>query len=454
MDSNRSLAIRMMAAFILIMSLLPAVPVCAVEPEPIIVRSAVQPHAEIWVGQQVLLQVDVLARDGWAQIKRVADFEVPGAYVVRLETQGVRLSETVEGSEYTGQRYEMSLFPQRGGTITVPPIDVELELSRWGEKAGKSSQPIQIPAIAFDAKVPPGAEKLPGIISTTEFTARQQWNPDSLEFKVGEAVKRTIELNAQDISAMAFVPLAFSKIDGLGVYPVDPIVEDSYERGSLKGKRIETVTYVFEREGSFELPEVTIWWWDLGRKALQKIVLPSLQAAVSGGPVSGSGAGVDETVEDTGQTGTRMLLGGIVCLVFLAGVAWRFRAPLQSRWQAWKHARRLTEKAYFKRLAEACRQNDAKASYNRLLAWLNRRTPEDSTVSLRQFLALAGSEKLAKAVEELESKLFKKDTEDKIQAVWSGRELYSELAHCRKRLLRARSAKFSRREDLAPLIPG
>ena len=177
----------------------------------------------------------------------------------------------------------MSLFPQQGGTITVPPADVELEVSRWGDQTGKSSQNVQFPAVAFDAKIPPGAEKLRGIISTKEFNARQQWVPDSPEFKVGEAVKRTIELNAKDISAMAFTPLVFSKIDGLGVYPDEPLVEDSYGRGSLKGKRVETVTYVFERAGSFELPEVVFWWWDLGRKELRKIVLPALQAAVSGG---------------------------------------------------------------------------------------------------------------------------------------------------------------------------
>jgi hypothetical protein len=65
----------------------------------------------------------------------------------------------------------------------------------------------------------------------------------------------------------------------------------------------------------------------------------------------------------------RLLLAGIVCLLLLAGVAWRFRSSLQSHWQAWKHTREFSKKAYFQRLGAACRQNDAKASYNRLLAW-------------------------------------------------------------------------------------
>lgn len=95
-------------------------------PAPIIVRSSIATKPDIWVGQRVLLQVDVLARDGWAKINRAPDVEVPGAYMVRLETQGVRLNETVDGSAYTGQRYEMSLFPSGAAPLRFPP-----RMSSW-----------------------------------------------------------------------------------------------------------------------------------------------------------------------------------------------------------------------------------------------------------------------------------------------------------------------------------
>jgi hypothetical protein len=163
---------------------------------------------------------------------------------------------------------------------------------------------------------------------------------------------------------------------------------------------------------------------------------------------------VDGAVEDAGQTGTQMLLGGIVCLLLSAVVAWRLSSPLQSRWQAWKHAREFSQNAYFHRWGAACRRNDAKATYNRLLAWLNRQTVSGSTVSLRDFLAAAGSEKLDQRVEELESRLFKINPADKTRTTWSGRERYSELARCRRRLIRTKQARSSLREDLAPLNPG
>jgi len=176
-------------------------PAHAADTEPIVVRSAIEnANADVWVGQRVVLQVDVLARDGWAQIKSVRDFEVPGAYVVRLQAQGTRLNETIAGVEYAGQRYELSLFAQKGGKITVPAIPIDVEISRWGDQAGTESHQLKTPAFAFDVKIPPGADNLQGIISTTELKARQEWAPQSREFRVGDAFKRTIVLSAADIS--------------------------------------------------------------------------------------------------------------------------------------------------------------------------------------------------------------------------------------------------------------
>lgn len=64
-------------------------------PEPLILRNSVTPD-DPWVGQKVVIQVDILTSDGWAQLKKVRDTEVKGAYLLQLQTQGTRLSETVE----------------------------------------------------------------------------------------------------------------------------------------------------------------------------------------------------------------------------------------------------------------------------------------------------------------------------------------------------------------------
>ena len=105
--------------------------------DDIIFRSAVLPESP-WVGQKASLNVDVLAKDGWAQLKKIHEIEVAGAYVLRLETQGTRLSEVIDGDSYTGQRYSFMIFAQRDGKLTIPPVPVDVEVTRWGSGSSKA----------------------------------------------------------------------------------------------------------------------------------------------------------------------------------------------------------------------------------------------------------------------------------------------------------------------------
>ncbi len=426
----------------------------AAEPAPIIVRSAIgNAKADIWVGQRAVLQVDVLARDGWAQIKTARDFEVPGAYVVRLESQGTRLNETISGHDYGGQRYEMSLFAQQGGTITVPPIPIDVEVRRWGSEAETTSQHMKTPAAEFEVKIPPGAENRKGIISTTELKAQQQWTPPSQEFKVGDAVKRIIELSAPDISGMAFAPSEFPTISGLGIYPGESDVADSYSRGSLTGKRTETVTYVFEKEGSFELPQIVVPWWDISQKKLKEVVLPALVVKITAVPGSDPETFAEKTLEDGRQRKTEGLLPVVFLLLLLAGSAWRFRHAMRTRWQTWRRERRQSEKAYFTRLREACRNNDSKTAYNRMVAWLNKTASDPGAATLKNFLEAVGSEKLSKEVGELERRLYQKTAGRDAQTPWQGEALYRELAYWRNKDMRTKETTLPGEATLAPLNP-
>jgi hypothetical protein len=129
--------------------------------------------------------------------------------------------------------------------------------------------------VAFQTALPPGAEQERGLISTTRLEAGQTLEPSTVEFKVGDALKRSISLRAAGISGMAFEPVQYAPVAGVGIYPSEPVVQDAVDRGSLsEGRRTESVTYVFEREGHYVLSDVTITWWDLGEKRLHREVLP------------------------------------------------------------------------------------------------------------------------------------------------------------------------------------
>jgi hypothetical protein len=353
--------------------------------EAIILRTAVTPE-EVWVGQKALLHVDVLAKNGWAQLKKVGDAEVDGAYLLRLETQGTRLSETIEGDSYTGQRYEFMLFAQRDGKLTVPPVPVDVEVKTWGAGGGTRILRMWLPLVEFVTRTPPGAEGLSGLISTTDLTANQNWDPETEGPMVGDALKRTISLRANDVSGMAFAPMLHGKIENLGIYPGEPAVEDKFARGDLTGTRVETVTYVFEHAGDFQIPDVTLPWWDVDANELKHVVLPGLSLQVTGSP----GTESEALQQADHQQNTRLLWSALLAILVAAVAVVRFGDRLAGRWTAWRRARSEKEAMYFRRVRRSARSGDQNALLRDIMRWLDRINDKSHPARLDRFIQQYG----------------------------------------------------------------
>lgn len=397
----------------------------------IVIRAGVTPEEGIVVGQRVLLHVDVLAPDGWAQIKHVRDFSIVGAQVVRYESQGTRLNETISGQAHTGQRYQLSLFPGRGGMITVPSIPVVVEVSSWGSKGGKETARMQTPEVTFQAEVPPGAEGVSGLISTTGLTASQKWDPGQQELEVGQAVKRIIELNGKNISGMAFSPLAFDPMESVSIYPGEPVVNDTFNRGALNGKRIETVTYVFEKDGTVELPEITIPWWDIENKKLQQTVLAALKLEISPSPVAAKGEKANTTSERQTVPALRWITGVVVFLIILLVPATLGRGRIRSWWNQRRQLRREAEAFYFRQFSKASRTNDPAVAYNSIMHWLDRIHTGPGAARLDEFLLGYGDSKSAEEAERIAKAICGEIPR------WSGASFYKTMGAARSRWQRA-----------------
>ncbi|UCD51286.1 MAG: BatD family protein [Phycisphaerales bacterium] len=364
--------------------------------EDIVLRASVTPQ-EAWIGQRVIFHIDVLGKDGWAQIKKIGDFDVPGAYVVRTESQGTRLQETIAGTAYTGQRYELSLYPQRSGTVVVPALPVAVTVKAWGLNAKEIVQQAETPRTTFTCQVPPGAENLRGLISTTRLTASQTWQPETDEVKVGDAVKRTIVLQALDVSGMAFIPMQHPTMEGIGIYPGEPRVEDVFDAGSVTGTRIETATFVFERPGEIEIPGIVLPWWDTGARELKHIELPERALRVAGRSTAQPAA----AAEPRHQQGL-MVFGAVLSIAAMAAVlALRFRGRLMNCWTAWREARGETEGAYFRRLMRSLRSGDPAETLREAMRWLDRIDVERRPARLDLFLRQYGDASVQEAAAHL-----------------------------------------------------
>src|SRR5262249_20631466 len=218
------------------------------------------------------------------------------------------------------------------------------------------------PPLHIEARWPPGAEHLSGLVSTSAMTVSEQWTPDPKQAHVGDAFTRTVTRTAPDVPAMAFTPLPVTDLDGLAAYPKPPVVRDHSERGTFTGTRIDSVTYVCERPGTVTIPALEFPWWNVRTSELEKVTLPETTLEIGRAPLSPRTRGWIE-------------IAGAAALLLLLLAAWWWRGALRAAWRRRRAAYEASEAGYFARLEHACRAGDAPAAYNALFAWLGRAHP-------------------------------------------------------------------------------
>jgi len=213
-------------------------------------------------------------------------------------------------------------------------------------------------------------------------TAEQNWQSLNESLKVGDTLERTVALQAVDVSGMAFTPLVYKAIPSVGIYPVQPTVEDSSNRGTLNGLRTETVTYVFEQAGKILIPDIELSWWNLSENKLEKIELPGRVINIAAGVESVSST----VVLPAKQLQKHYLLPVIFVLLLIVSVLYYFRKELVRHWITQREARMESEERYFQRVEKLIRSKNSKAALRSIMRWLDRINDTSSPAQLDGFI--------------------------------------------------------------------
>jgi len=331
-----------------------------------IVRTTLDPKEGAVVGQHIALYVDVLFAGDMPHPPRVAIPEMPGAQVMRFETQATTIRDTVDGKDRIGQRFEFAVFPRRGGVLAIPPASVTL-LDRAGDVTGSASGP----AVQETILVPKGIDAKGVVVATEKLTFRQGWNPEpGKPLHAGSALVRTITRTATDIPALAMRDLVFAAPDGVRVYVDAPQSLDQSERGTITGKRIDRATYVFEKAGTFVLPAVTQPWWNLADKQIENATGKAATLTVMAGPAPANALAEGAPASATIRPAVWVTIAtAIILAILLLSISWRkARAHVASR----RAARALSEPVAFDALTRACGDGDAATIYRALTNWRSR----------------------------------------------------------------------------------
>ena len=328
-----------------------------------------------WVGQELELQLELWS-EGFSFGNQLFVLpEVKGGYLLQADSTTVKLNENRGGVQWQGLRYTFLLYPQVQGRLEVPAFDVSFKSSA-GFGAPVSTFEFRTRPLIIEARLPPGMESGRLLVTTTSFGMEASWKPqvvedNTVQLKVGDAITLSVSRSARDVPGMVFTPLPELLIDGLGIYPGTPQVEDRVNRGSLTGSRTETITFVCEREGAFEIPEMRFQWWDPEMEVLQEKVIPALALDVAAHPAyaaGNAGGGLD-----SGRALDAKIVIPVATLIIMLLV---FGRRWVKAWTGYSQRRQQQREAgepwAFKQVKRACASGKPVEAYNAITLWLSR----------------------------------------------------------------------------------
>jgi len=434
----------------------------------LIVRTRLEPEGEVLAGQKVVLWVELLTATWFPSAPRLPQtFEVPGAIVVQPDSSSVNLTERVGGTTLSGISRRYLVFPQDAGTIEMPPVPLTLVVAL---ESGRPSPELscEAPGQRFIARRPPGSEGLGPVIAAPGLDVGEQWDPNPAdELKVGESLTRTVTVTINDAVAMLIPPLEMAAVEGMGLYPGKPELDDRANRGQLTGRRTDSVTLIMEEEGTCELPELVYHWYDLGSRSLRKEVLPAVTVTVVPNPDLaaehlGESLEEEEVVaavveEEESGTGLRNAVLAAAAVLLLLLIFRRRLARLPALLAERRHRRAEGEARYFKEFRRTAGGGDPAETMTALMAWLDRFAVGPEAATLQRFVDQAGDPELAVQADALNQAVYGSAAatdNGTPQGTWSGRRMARLAALARTKLLSKGEGVEPHRMALPSLNPG
>ncbi|WP_277185227.1 hypothetical protein [Caballeronia sp. BR00000012568055] len=236
-------------------------------------RAHLEPSGAVTAGTAITLVVDALTTTWFTAAPDWPLFDMPDAFVTLPDENAQNLNETIDGVHWFGVSRAYRIVPRTAGTFDVPSFKITLH-------PGGTETPVILdtPALRLTATLPRGAEGMTTFFPAPHVSATQRIDPADGKLEVGGTVTRTITQRADATEAMLIPPLAFTDIDGLRRNDKPPATRNITQdrAGLIAGERVDSVTYVVNRRGHFELPPVRIEWWNTLTHSRETIDLPGV----------------------------------------------------------------------------------------------------------------------------------------------------------------------------------
>lgn len=396
---------------------------------------------DVYVQEQLILTVRLFFRGNLIG-GELSEPIHPHAIIESLGKQQ-EFSRYRDGVRYRVVERRYAIFPQRPGTLKLPPIRFE------GQARDESNNLrfLRDSESLFDLPVKDVPTEFSGRtwLPATGLAIEGSDLPSGRRVTAGETIPRTLKLTAAGLPAEALPPLSDAAPQGLRSYPEEPARQTETTPAGLTSSLTQSIDLVPVDAGTVTLPAIRIPWWDTEADQERVAVIPeqvltveATNAAVAETPKNDRSASDTQADADTAAaepalgpasegTGLWAWLSLVLAMLWAGTLLawwWSRRKPAIAHTPASDGG----EHAAFERLIGAAREGSAMTP-ERLVAWARLRLPERDFRSASDVVNCLANETLTAELGRLQARLFAPGQGGE---PWDGSRLVRTLEQVRK----------------------
>jgi hypothetical protein len=347
-------------------------------------------------------------------------------------------STQVNGVDYWVTERKYAIFPQQSGVFTIPPLTLTAEVvgeqrpqfNGFFNRQITETRRVSSEAITLNVQALPASFTDPAWLSAESLQLKETWSSNDLKTKVGEPLTRTITLIAKGSTVGQLPELSKPlNMDGIKTYPDQPVLNEDKQSDGLVAQREEKVAYIPSQPGQYNLPAVSISWFNTQTQQVETAQLPAVtintvEAAVNATPIPNEQPKnqvtelLPNSTQEAGSEVLWQILSGCLALGWLTHIGWLYRRGRRQKLATEKvQAEKSSQSSgHEKALKTACQQNQATAAKQALLAWGKQRYFADNLTAI----ASQCSEPLRSEILWLNQRLY-----SDVQDSWNGQSLWA-----------------------------
>lgn len=311
------------------------------------------------VGQPLIVRIKVLVPTFSPSPPEFPALEAPGLVVRLPERASGPVSESVAGETWSGVQRSYRVYPLQPGRYDIPAQTVRVS---YAEPGGIDPIIVELNTdiISFEATIPAGAEGLSPLIVAQDFSLKQTADVPE-DFAVGDAIERTIEAKITGTTPILIPQLLGTETNAaLRIYPKEPVVTESEDRGILSGQKTEALTYLAVAPGMVNLPGVEVQWFNLETEQIETARVDGFDLVVGGEVAAQAREPVSRRVIVFGLFA--LIASCILIVRLLPRVLLAHRDSLTAQWQETEHFKA-------RQVMKSIHQRDLVATYRTLEIW-------------------------------------------------------------------------------------